>query len=97
MATPVSRAALVGGKMLAAVFLGFLSMLLILVSFKLTATFAGGMGKQMDVSLLAIGKLLLTLSPLLVIGTALITFLAAGSKSMKEAQSHIMWLMMLPM
>ncbi|HET9049216.1 MAG TPA: ABC transporter permease [Chiayiivirga sp.] len=97
LATPVSRAALVGGKMLAAVFLGFLSMLLILVSFKLTATFAGGMGKQMDVSLLAIGKLLLTLSPLLVIGTALITFLAAGSKSMKEAQSHIMWLMMLPM
>ena len=97
LATPVSRAALVGGKMLAAVILGLLSMLLILVSFKLTATFAGGMGKQMDVSFLAMGKLLVTLLPLVLIGTALITFLAAGAKSMKEAQSHIMWLMMLPM
>ena len=97
LATPVSRAALVGGKMLAAVILGLLSMLLILLSFKLTATFASGMGKQLDVSFMAMAKLLLTLSPLVLIGTALITFLAAGAKSMKEAQSHIMWLMMLPM
>jgi sodium transport system permease protein len=97
LATPVSRAALVGGKMLAAVILGFLSMLLILLSFKLTATFAGGLGKQLDVSFLAIGKLMVTLLPLVVIGTALVTFLSAGAKSMKEAQSHIMWLMMLPM
>ena len=55
------------------------------------------MAKQMDVSFLAMGKLLLTLLPLVRIGTALITALAAGAKSMKEAQSHIMWLMMLPM
>ncbi len=97
LATPVARGALVGGKMLAAVLLGLLSMLLILLSFKLTASLAGGMGKQMDVSFLAMGKLLLTLLPLVLIGTALITALAAGAKSMKEAQSHIMWLMMLPM
>ena len=97
LATPVSRAALVGGKMLAAVLLGLLSMLLILLSFKLTATLVSGMGRQMDVSFLAMGKLMLTLLPLVLIGTALITALAAGAKSMKEAQSHIMWLMMLPM
>ncbi|GAB1406590.1 ABC transporter permease [Thermomonas brevis] len=97
LATPVARGALVGGKMLAAVLLGLLSMLLILVSFKVTATFAGGIGRQMDVSFLAMGKLLLTLLPLVLIGTALITALAAGAKSMKEAQSHIMWLMMMPM
>ena len=97
LATPAARGALVGGKMLAAVLLGLLSMLLILVSFKVTATFAGGIGRQMDVSFLAMGKLLLTLLPLVLIGTALITALAAGAKSMKEAQSHIMWLMMLPM
>ena len=97
LATPVSRAALVGGKMLAAVLLGLLSMLLILLSFKITATFVSGMGRQMDVSFLAMGKLMLTLLPLVLIGTALITALAAGAKSMKEAQSHIMWLMMLPM
>ena len=97
LATPASRAALVGGKMLAAALLGMISMLLILVAFKLTATLASGMAKQMDVSFLAMGKLLLTLVPLVLIGTALITALAAGAKSMKEAQSHIMWLMMLPM
>lgn len=97
LATPVARGALVGGKMLAAVLLGLVSMLLILVSFKVTATVASGIGRQMDVSFLAMGKLLLTLLPLVLIGSALITALAAGAKSMKEAQSHIMWLMMLPM
>ena len=97
LATPVSRGALVGGKMLAAVLLGLLSMLLILLSFKLTATLVSGMGRQMDVSFLAMGKLLVTLLPLVLLGTGLITALAAGAKSMKEAQSHIMWLMMLPM
>lgn len=97
LATPAPRAALVGGKMLAAALLGMISMLLILVAFKLTATLASGMAKQMDVSFLAMGKLLLTLAPLVLIGTALITALAAGAKSMKEAQSHMMWLMMLPM
>ncbi len=97
LATPASRAALVGGKMLAAALLGLASMLLILVSFKVSATLASGMAKQMDVSFLAMGKLLLTLVPLVLIGTALITALAAGATSMKEAQSHIIWLMMLPM
>ncbi len=97
LATPVSRTALVGGKMLAAALLGMASMLLILASFKLSATLASGSAKQMDVSFLAMGKLLLTLLPLVLIGTALITLLAAGAKSMKEAQSHIMWLMLLPM
>jgi sodium transport system permease protein len=97
LATPASRAALVGGKMLAAAMLGLASMLLILVSFKVSASLASGLAKQMDVSFLAMGKLLLTLLPLVLIGTALITALAAGAKSMKEAQSHIMWLMMLPM
>ncbi len=98
LVNPVSRAALVGGKMLSAVLLGLLSMLLILLSFKITATLApGGIGGQMDVSFLAMGKLLLILLPLVLIGTALITTLAAGAKSMKEAQSHMMWLMMLPM
>lgn len=97
LATPAPRAALVGGKMLAATLLGLASMLLILVSFKVSATLASGMAKQMDVSFLAMGKLLLTLLPLVLIGTALITALAAGAKSMKEAQSHIMWLMLLPM
>lgn len=96
LATPVSRGALVSGKMLAAVLLGVTSMLLILLSFKASAGLASG-AVSLDVSFAAMGKLLLVLLPLVVIGTALLTCLAAAAKSMKEAQSHIVWLMMLPM
>lgn len=97
LATPAPRAALVGGKMLAATALGLATLLLILVSFKTSASLASGLARQMDVSWAAMAKLLLALLPLVLIGTALMTALAAGAKSMKEAQSHIMWLMLLPM
>jgi sodium transport system permease protein len=97
LATPVSRGALVSGKMLAAVLLGLVSMLLILLSFKASASLATSGGMSLDVSFAAMGKLLLVLLPLVLIGTALLTCLAAAAKSMKEAQSHIVWLMMLPM
>ena len=52
---------------------------------------------MMDVSFPAIAKMLLILLPMLFIGTSLLTFLAASAKSMKEAQSHMTWLMLLPM
>ena len=97
LATPASRGALVSGKMAAAVLLGVVSMLLILLSFKASASLARGASISLDVSFEAMGKLLLILLPLVLIGTALLTCLAAAAKSMKEAQSHIIWLMMLPM
>ena len=97
LATPASRGALVSGKMLAAAVIGLASLLLILLALKGSAMMATGMGRSLDVSLPAIGKLLLVLTPLLVIGTGLTTLIAAGSKSMKEAQSHVMWMMLLPM
>jgi sodium transport system permease protein len=34
---------------------------------------------------------------MLFIGTSLLTYLSAAAKSMKEAQSHMMWLMLMPM
>lgn len=97
LATPAARGALVSGKMLAAVTVGLASMLLILLSFKLSASMGTGAATSLDVSFAAMGKLLTILLPLVVIGTALLTCLAASAKSMKEAQSHIAWLMMLPM
>src|SRR3546814_1175816 len=51
---------------------------------------------MMDVSLLAIARMLLVLLPMLFIGTALLTFIAAGTKSVKEAQSYMSMLMLLP-
>ncbi len=97
LATPASRSSLVSGKMLAAVVLGLASMLLILLSFKLSASIGSGAARSLDVSFAAMGKLLVILLPLVVIGTALLTCLSASAKSMKEAQSHMVWLMMLPM
>lgn len=97
LATPASRGAIVSGKIAAACVIGLLTLLLTLLSFKLSAQISTGMARQLDVSFMAIGKMLLILVPMLLIGTALLSFLAAAAKSMKEAQSHMTWLMLLPM
>ena len=97
LATPATRGSIVSGKIAAACALGLLSLLLTLLAFKLSAQLSGGMAKMLDVSFPAIGKMLLILLPMAFIGTALLTFLAASAKSMKEAQSHMTWLMLLPM
>jgi len=97
LATPASRGAIVSGKILAACLLGALSLLLTLIALKLSAQASSAMARQLDVSLLAIAKLLFVLMPMLLIGTSLLTFLASGAKSLKEAQSHMSWLMLLPM
>ena len=97
LATPAMRGAIVSGKIAAACVLGLTSLLLTLLAFKLSAQMAGGTAKMMDVSFAAIGKMLLVLLPMLFIGTTLLTLLSASAKSMKEAQSHMTWLMLLPM
>ena len=96
LATPASRGAIVSGKIAAACALGLLSLLLTLLAFKLSAQLATT-ARMLDVGSAAIAKMLFVLLPMLLIGTALLTFLAASAKSMKEAQSHMTWLMLLPM
>jgi sodium transport system permease protein len=97
LATPATRSAIVSGKIAAACVLGLTSLLLTLLAFKLSAQLAGGTARMMDVRFTAIGKMLLVLLPMLFIGTTLLTYLSASAKSMKEAQSHMTWLMLLPM
>jgi len=97
LATPAARGAIVSGKIAAACALGLLSLLLTLLAFKLSAQMATGMARMLDVSFAAIGKMLLILLPMLFIGTSLLTYLAATAKSMKEAQSHMTWLLLMPM
>ncbi|MCI4567993.1 ABC transporter permease [Lysobacter sp. CFH 32150] len=97
LATPTSRGAVVSGKIAAACAVGLTSLLLTLLAFKIGAQFSPGIGRQMDVSAPAIGKMLLILVPMLFIGTSLLTFIAAGAKSVKEAQSYMSLLMLLPM
>jgi sodium transport system permease protein len=97
LATPSARSSIVSGKIAAACAMGVGSLLLTLLAFKLSAQFTSSAGQAIDVSFMAIGKMLLILLPMLFIGTSLLTFLSATAKSMKEAQSHMMWLMLLPM
>ncbi|WP_222566119.1 ABC transporter permease [Novilysobacter antarcticus] len=97
LATPAPRGAIVSGKIAAACAVGLVSLVLVLLAFKLSAQFAGTMAQMLDVRFAAIAKLLVILLPMLFLGTTLLTFLAASAKSMKEAQSHMTWLMLLPM
>jgi sodium transport system permease protein len=97
LATPARRGDVVSGKISAACIVGAVSLLLTLLAFKAGAQFSPGIGRQMDVSMPAIGKMLLILLPMLFIGTSLLTFIAAGAKSVKEAQSYMSMLILLPM
>lgn len=97
LATPAARSAIVSGKIAAACIVGAGTIVLTLLSLKLSSQFSTGVARQLDVSFLAMAKMLVVLLPMLFIGTSLLTYLAASAKSMKEAQSHMTWLMLLPM
>ncbi|ACF53571.1 ABC transporter permease [Stenotrophomonas maltophilia] len=98
LATPGSRSAIVSGKIAAACVVGFVSLLLTLVAFKVSAQIApGNIGRQFNMNVASMLQMLLVMVPMLMIGTSLLTFLSAAAKSMKEAQSHMTWLMLLPM
>jgi len=74
------------------------SLLLTLLAFKLSAQLSSsGAGRQLNMGFLPMLQMLLIMLPMLFIGTSLLTFLSAAAKSMKEAQSHMTWLMLLPM
>lgn len=96
LATPASRGAIVSGKMIAACLLGLVSLLLTLLALKASAQL-GDAASMLDVSFGAMLRMLVVLVPMLFIGTALLSLLAASAKSMKEAQSHLTWLILLPM
>jgi len=97
LATPATRGAIVSGKIAAGCLVGLTTLLLTLLAFKFSAQLSSGIGRQMDVSFRAIAQMLLVLLPMLFIGTSLLTYLAASAKSMKEAQSHMTWLLLMPM
>ena len=97
LATPAARAAIMSGKILAACVFALIGVALTLAMFKLSFQFAPGLGVKLDVSYGAIARILLVLLPMILIGTCLLTFIAAGSKSVKEAQSYMSVLMLLPM
>ena len=96
LATPAARSAIMSGKILAACAFGMLSLLLILVAFKFSFAYAPGPFRHVNVSLPVLGQLLGVLLPMVLIGTTLLTLIAASVKSVKEAQSYMSVLMLLP-
>lgn len=97
LATPAKRGAIVSGKIAAACAVGVTTLLLTMLALKVGAQFAPGIGRQLDVGGAAIGKMLFILLPMVFIGGALLTCIAAGAKSVKEAQSYMGVLILLPM
>ena len=97
LATPAARATIMSGKIVAACTFGLISLVLTLLMFKLSFAIAPTLGIKLDVSWWAMARILLVLTPMVMIGTCLLTFIAAGSKSVKEAQSYMSVLMLLPM
>ncbi|TXK60689.1 ABC transporter permease [Alkalisalibacterium limincola] len=96
LATPAAREAIMSGKIAAACVVGLVSLLLILVAFKIGFQIAPGMRDRADVSVLAIARILVILLPMLLIGTTLLTLIASSVKSVKEAQSYMSILMFVP-
>lgn len=96
LATPAARSAIMSGKILAACAFGMLSLLLILLAFKISFVFARGAMAQVDVSWPVMAQLLVVLLVMVLIGTTLLTLIAASVKSVKEAQSYMSVLMLLP-
>jgi sodium transport system permease protein len=96
LATPAARGAIVSGKMAAAALLSLVVLVLTLLALKLGAQFAPGIGRMMDIGFSAIGRIMLILLPIVFIGTSLLTFIAAGTKSVKEAQGYMSVLMLMP-
>lgn len=96
LATPAARGALVSGKMAAAAVLGLLVLAMTLLALKAGAQFAPGIGRMMDIGFIAIARMMLILLPIVFLGTALLAFIAAGAKSVKEAQGYMQVLLLLP-
>ena len=97
LATPAARATIMSGKILAATGVGLLSLVLTLIAFKLSFAFGPSLGTRVDLSFWTIARLLLVLLPIVLVGTCLLTLIAAGAKSVKEAQSYMSALILLPM
>ncbi len=96
LATPAARGAIMSGKIAAACAFGMFSLVLTLLAFKGSFVIAAAMGLKLSMGWAAVGQILVVLLPIELIGTCLLTLIAAGAKSVKEAQSYMSALMMLP-
>jgi len=96
---PVPRWQIMLGKMLATATYAFTSLLLTLLAFRFAFPLlpTGALGVDLNLSPEAIAGILLAISPVVVLAAAMLTTLAALAKSLREAQSYMGLVFMIPM
>jgi len=96
---PVPRWQIMLGKMCATATYAFASLALTLLAFRFAFPFlpTGALGVDLNLSGQAIGGILLAVAPVVVLAAAMLTTLAALAKSLREAQSYMGLVFMIPM
>lgn len=96
---PVPRWQIMLGKMSATATYAFASLVLTLLAFRVAFPLlpTGALGVDLSISAVALGGILLTVAPVVVLAAAMLTTLAALAKSLREAQSYMGLVFMIPM
>jgi sodium transport system permease protein len=96
---PVPRWQIMLGKMGATATYAFASLALTLISFRFTLPLmpTGALGIDLNLSAGAVAGILAAITPVVVLAAALLTTLAAMAKSLREAQSYMGLVLMVPM
>ena len=96
---PVPRWQIMLGKMGATATYAFASLVLTLLAFRFAFPLlpTGALGVDLNLSANAVGGILLAILPVVVLAAAMLTTLAALAKSLREAQSYMGLVFMIPM
>lgn len=99
LVNPVPRWQVMLGKMAATATYAFASLFLTLLAFRFAFPMlpTGALGVDLSLGTAAIGGILLTVAPVVVLAAAMLTTLAALAKSLREAQSYMGLVFMIPM
>jgi sodium transport system permease protein len=99
LATPASRGALISGKILATAVFTLASLLVTLLAYRIAFAMipVETLDLTLEVSAPALVRLLLVISPIILLGAAVLTALAAFARSHREAQGYLPVLIFLPM
>jgi sodium transport system permease protein len=96
---PVPRWQIMLGKMSATATYAFTSLVLTLIAFRFAFPLlpTGALGVDLNLSGAAIGGILLAIAPVVILAAAMLTTLAALAKSLREAQSYMGLIFLIPM
>ena len=96
---PVPRWQIMLGKMSATATFAFASLALTLLAFRFAFPLlpTGALGVDLNLSGKAVGGILMAISPVVILAAAMLTTLAALAKSLREAQSYMGLVFMIPM